>query len=403
MDSLPGPMDDLSRSLTPLSSIADSTDEVDRLLTGPFTPERSLTNDYADEESDLSPLTSSDEEMEDIDMTPCLVRSTRTLRPRGTTALVSKVESATVNTQAQSPPVPSSPVEQPSRASRKRKRTDSVTTKPSPTAPKPKPKLDFYVSGDRCHQCRNKPRYAFMRCTSKDESGTICKRLFCVSCITKRSAWCIFACHLVVLTYQDRYPTDINFNPQLKKWKCPFCRGMCNCTKCCFKRNVTYTSTANVKIDQDTLLYYATLMPGNSNSKEQPPLAPKPSKLTKKSKPAEKSKSKPSRSSAKAKHAVENDNTLQAVALNSAETRDIEIIIRGLADTAAMFEKFGCASGEYWGVVFSNIDAGRIGVAYVGDTLPDILFLRDDNGGGQAEEAPPPPTKRLRVSSRLAT
>lgn len=403
MGSLPGPMDYISRSLTPLSSTADSTDEVDRLLTGPFTPERSLANDDADEESDLSPLTSSDEETEDIDTTPRPVRSTRALRPRGVKASASNAEPVTTNAQASSPPVPSSPVEQPYKAARKRKRTDSGTTKPSPTVLELKPKLGSYVSKERCHQCRNLPRYAFIRCTSKDESGTTCKRLFCVSCIIKRSALFTLTRCLMILTYQNRYPTDIDFDPRLKKWKCPFCGGMCNCTKCCFKRNAKYTSTANVKIDQDTLIYYAALMPGNSNSKERPPPVSNPPKLVKKSKLAGKPKSKPSRSPAKAKQADENDNTLQTVALNSTATRDIESVIRGLADTAAMFEKFGCASGEYWGVVFSNIDARRIGVAYVGDTLPDILFLRDDDGGGQADETPPPPAKRLRVSLRLST
>ena len=190
-----------------------------------------------------------------------------------------------------------------------------------------------------------------------------------------------------------RYPTDINFNPRMKKWKCPFCKDMCNCTKCCFKRNVTYTSTANVKIDQDTLLYYANLMPNGSNSKKRLPPPPKPSKLAK-LKSARKSKPKPPRAPGKAKPAAENDRTLHSMA-----NRDIESIIRGLADTAAMFEKFGCVSGEYWGVVFSNTHGGRIGVAYVGDKLPDIFFLKDDD---DADEAPPPPAKRLRASSRLS-
>lgn len=178
---------DLSRSLTPLSSISDSTDEVDRLLTGAVTPECSLDNDRADEESDLSPLTSSDEEMEDIDTTPRAIKDTRTLRPRGAKAFMSTVGHATPSTPTLSRPGPSSPVDQPSRVS-KRKRTESFTIKIPPTAQRQKLKLDFYVSEDRCHQCRNRPRYAFMRCTSKGESGEACERLFCVSCITKRSA-----------------------------------------------------------------------------------------------------------------------------------------------------------------------------------------------------------------------
>lgn len=179
---------DLSRSLTPLSSIADSTDEVDRLLAGSVTPERSLANDRLDEESDLSPLTSSDEEEEDIDTTPRPAMAIRTLRPRGTKALTSTAEHATPSAQTLSQPGPSSSVDQLQRTSTKRKRTESPTGKFPPVAQKQKLKLNFYVSEDRCHQCRNRPRYAFMRCTSKDESGKPCKRLFCVSCITKRSA-----------------------------------------------------------------------------------------------------------------------------------------------------------------------------------------------------------------------
>jgi len=186
----PSAIQDISRSLTPLSSIADSTDEVDRLLTGPVTPERSPANGRGDEESDLSPLTSDDEAV-DINATPRPLQSRRTLRPRGTKASTSTMEHATPSTQTLSWPGPSSSVDQSSRTSKKRKRVESLTTKPSPVVQKQKPKLDFYVSEDRCHQCRNRPRYAFMRCTSKDKSGQYCKRLFCVSCIVKRSAWFI--------------------------------------------------------------------------------------------------------------------------------------------------------------------------------------------------------------------
>lgn len=89
------------------------------------------------------------------------------------------------------------------------------------------------------------------------------------------------------------------------------------------------------------------------------------------------------------------EEIIKTAALNSEATRDIESIIRGLSDTAALFEKFGCGSGEYWGVVFSNIDGGRIGVAYVGDKLPEILFLKDGGNDDQADE--PPPAKRRRV------
>jgi len=185
---------DLSRSLTPLSSISDSTDEVDRLLTGSVSPERSLTNDHADDESDLSPLTSSDEE-EDIDTTPRPIKGTRALRPRVAKPLTSTAEHETPSAQTLTQPGPSSLEDQPSSLSKKRKRTESLTTRTSSTAQKQKPKPDFYVSEDRCHQCRNRPRYAFMRCTSKDESGETCRRLFCVSCIIKR-----FARFIILLT-----------------------------------------------------------------------------------------------------------------------------------------------------------------------------------------------------------
>lgn len=167
-----------------------------------------------------------------------------------------------------------------------------------------------------------------------------------------------------------------------------------------------YTSTANVKIDQDTLLHYAALMPDDSNPKERPPPPQKSSKS------AKKSKSRSAREPVKAEPAVENvpplqstrrrpkEKIIQAATLNPARSPDIESIIRGLADTAAMFENFGCHSGEYWGVVFSNIDGARIGVAYVGEKLPDIFFHKDDNGSDRADELPP--AKRLRTSSRAS-
>jgi len=140
-------------------------------------------------------------------------------------------------------------------------------------------------------------------------------------------------------------------------------------------------------------------MPDNSNSAKRSLPPSKPSNPSKKSKLAGKSTSK----LARAKQDVENDRTSsKTVAVNQTVTRDIESIIRGLADTAAMFEKFGCVSGDYWGVVFSNADGGRIGVAYVGDKPPDVFLLRDDGGGGRADEPPPPPTKRLRTSLRIS-
>ena len=218
----------------------------------------------------------------------------------------------------------------------------------------------------------------------------------------------------LIITDCGRYPTDIDFDPQLKKWKCPFCGDTCNCTKCCFKRNVRYISTANVKIDQDTLFHYAALMPNNPNPTKRPLPPQKPSKSTGGSKSVGKSNPRPTREFVKTKSAVENvppsskpltrrrpkDEIIQTAGLNSAPSPDIESIIRGLADTAAMLEKFGYRSGEYWGLVFSNIDGGKIGVAYVGDKLPDIFFFKDDDGG-QTDELPP--AKRRRVSSRAST
>ena len=158
-----------------------------------------------------------------------------------------------------------------------------------------------------------------------------------------------------------------------------------------------YTSTANIKIDNDTLLHYAALMPNNSDPKKRPPPPQQSSKSARKSNSAKISRPKP----VKTKPVVEGqstpkERTIRTAALDPAATRDIESIIRGLTDTAAMFEKFGCSSGEYWGVVFSNVDGGRIGVAYVGDKLPDIFFLKDNDNDDQADE--PPPSKRLRSS-----
>lgn len=184
-----------------------------------------------------------------------------------------------------------------------------------------------------------------------------------------------------------------------KEWKCPYCRGTCNCTKCCSKRNEKYTSTSNVKIDHDTLLRYAALMPSNSNSEKPSPRPSKSSEMTNnKFKLAKKSNPRPVRDPVKSKSRVEKARDVQP---NSGPARDVESIVRGLADTAAMFEKFGCVSGEYWGVVFSSVDGRRIGVAHVGDQLPDICFLRDKEDFGSPDG--PPPTKRLRVSSRISS
>lgn len=201
-----------------------------------------------------------------------------------------------------------------------------------------------------------------------------------------------------ILTDSPRYPDDVDLNPQIKRWKCPFCKDACNCTKCCFKRSAAYTSTSDVKIDHETLLYYAALMPGNSKPKKSLPPPPKPLKLAnKKSKPVKELDSKPVRGAARAK-------LEKARNANPGAAPNMESVIRGLADTAAMFEKFGCVSGEYWGVVFSNVDGGRIGVAYVGEQLPDIFIRKDvknEEDDGQVELSPPR-AKRLRMSSRLS-
>ena len=389
---------DLSRSLTPLSSASDSNDEVDRLLVGPATPEPTTANYCVDEESDLSPLTSSDEE--DIDATPRPIKLGRTLRPRVAKGSTSAAEHAAPAPRALSPPVQSPSAAWPSTASRKRKRTEDLTVETPSAMQEKKPKPGPYVSEDRCHQCRNRPRYAFMRCTSNDEYGRPCRKLFCASCVTKRFAsLSVFASYFWRLTDCNRYPDDINFDPRLKKWECPFCRNTCNCTKCCFRRNVKYISTSSTKIDHDTLLYYATLMPRNSNTGKRPPPPRKPSKPSNKSsKPAKKPTSNP----AKIKPGVSRSGIVRDVDGDPMAARDVESILRGLSDTAAMFEKFGCFSGQYWGVVFSNIDAVRIGVAYIGDQLPEIFILKDEECGGLLDEPSPPPTKRPRVSSRTS-
>lgn len=181
----------LFHASTPFSSVGDSNDEVDRLLAVPLTPECSLAN-YTDvDESDLSPLTSSDEEAENINTTPRPIKGGRTSQPRDTKSLTSTVERATLSPEATNPLRPPSPVDRPSLAHKKRKRTESSGDTTSSTAQGKKPKPGPYVSQDACHQCRNKPRYAFMRCTSNDESADRpCRKLFCASCVTKRSAQC---------------------------------------------------------------------------------------------------------------------------------------------------------------------------------------------------------------------
>jgi len=126
--------------------------------------------------------------------------------------MASAVEHTTPSAQTLSWPTPSSSVEQPSRASKKQKRAESPTANTSPTAQKQKPKLYFYVSEDRCHQCRNRPCYAFMRCTSKDESSAPHRRPLRASRTTKRSAPSIIPLtHPATLTNSHRYPTGINY------------------------------------------------------------------------------------------------------------------------------------------------------------------------------------------------
>jgi hypothetical protein len=140
-------------------------------------------------------------------------------------------------------------------------------------------------------------------------------------------------------------------------------------------------------------------MPGKSNPKKPPP--PKPPNV-KNSKPANKPKLRSSRNLAKTKPGSGPQDKVKNGGLKPGNARDTGFIISGLADTAAMFEKFGCVSGEYWGVVFSNVDGGRIGVAYVGDRLPDIFIFKDEEDSGPADTPPSPPAKRLRASSRIS-
>lgn len=203
--------------------------------------------------------------------------------------------------------------------------------------------------------------------------------------------------YFTVLNDRLRYPGEIDFDPRLKKWKCPFCKDTCNCTKCCSKRNEKYTSTSNVKIDHDALLYYASLMPGNSNSKKPPPPPPESSKsINKNPKLAQRSSPKSMRKSARTKPSAEK---VRKTELKLKPPHDLRSATRGLEDTSAMFEKFGCVSGEYWGAVFSNIDGGKIGVAYVGDQPPDIFVFRVEEEEGLLDESSPPPTKCLGASS----
>jgi hypothetical protein len=184
MDSPHAILHDPPRSLTPLSSVADSNEEVNRLSTVSLTPEPSLVDHHIDEESDLSPLTSSDEEEEEI-LHP--IEGGRVLRPRIPRLSNFAAEQPASSPEIMSLPSPPSPVDRPSRASRKRKRSESPVATTTLVAQKQRQGPGPYVSEDRCHQCRNGPRYAFMRCTSSNDSGRSCRKLFCVSCIIKRS------------------------------------------------------------------------------------------------------------------------------------------------------------------------------------------------------------------------
>lgn len=185
--SLDPTIQDPFRSSAPLSLVADSNDEVDKLSAVTITPEGDLV-DYNDDESDLTPLNSSDEEARNINTTPRSIKNKRTSRPRVARASTSTVERAASSPKGSSPHRPPSPVGQPAWTNRKRRRTEHSRDKTPSTTQVQKPKPGSLVGGDNCHQCRNGPRYAFMRCTSNDQSGRPCRKLFCVSCITKRSA-----------------------------------------------------------------------------------------------------------------------------------------------------------------------------------------------------------------------
>lgn len=178
----------LFHSLIPLPSVSDSNLGVDKLFTLPVTSECGLLNHNGDE-SDLSPLSSSDEEAEDIHSTQRPIKGGRTLRPRDAKASMSTAESAPSGPEAISLPRSSSPVDQSSPVPKKRKRNESSMDE-TPTAIRgPKPKPGSYASKERCHQCRNLPRHAYMRCTSNNDStANPCRKLFCASCVLKRSA-----------------------------------------------------------------------------------------------------------------------------------------------------------------------------------------------------------------------
>jgi hypothetical protein len=179
---------DLFSSLTPLPPVSDSNGEVGRLFTVPVAPERGLVNYNADE-SDLSPLSSSDEEVENINVTLRPIKGGRTLRPRDATALTSTANHSTSSLEAMNVARPPPPVDQPPQTSKKRKRTDSFGSGTPSATRGQKLQPNPYVSKDGCHQCRSRPRYAFMRCTSNDGSAARpCRKLFCASCVTKRSA-----------------------------------------------------------------------------------------------------------------------------------------------------------------------------------------------------------------------
>ena len=182
------PILDPFHSLAPSSSVSDPNDEIDIPFALSFTPESGLLSLNTDE-SDLSPLSSSDEEAENILATQHPVMGKRTLRPRDAKLSIPTAKRTPSGPDAMNPPRSPSPVDQPPRITKKRKRNESSRDKTPAATQGPKSKPGSFVSKERCHQCRSLPRHAYMRCTSDDDSATRpCRKLFCASCVLKRSA-----------------------------------------------------------------------------------------------------------------------------------------------------------------------------------------------------------------------
>ncbi|XP_042026191.1 uncharacterized protein LOC121773403 isoform X2 [Salvia splendens] len=99
----------------------------------------------------------------------------------------------------------------------------------SPSAEKStgKPAVRSQVSGDgvHCHQCRQKARVPVAACKNR------MKKKPCLVKICSRCLW-------------NRYKEKVEEVASLEEWKCPKCRGVCNCSVCMKRRGHQPTGAA---------------------------------------------------------------------------------------------------------------------------------------------------------------